>query len=129
MTEQIELPVLGTATVTPTGQIKKKKTTPTYTLFPQTEELEDNLGTLCMGYDAAAPQFLMTAKFEEMLAFLRAGRKVRISIPTGLAMVDDLMVYVNSATKHAASKAAQSPSLYLYHWDTACGNFRQTRAI
>lgn len=121
--------VLSTTAVTPTGVIKRKKTTPTYTLFPQTEELEDNLGTLCMGYDAAAPQFLMTAKFTEMLAFLRAGRKVRITIPNGLAMVDDLMVFVNNATKYAASKAVQTPSLYLYKWDSECGNFRQTRAI
>lgn len=129
MTQELKVTLLGTTTVTPTGSIKHKKVPPTYTLFPQTEELANNLGTLCMGYDAAAPQFLMTAKFEEMLAYLRAGRKVRITIPNGLAMVEDLMVYVNMATKFAASKAAQAPSLYLYQWDSSVGNFRQTRAI
>ena len=129
LTSEITLVNISSIDRIPTVLCKYWKVIPTYALLPQTLLLAGNQGYLCVGWDAFAPRFIMTEKYEEMLSYLRKGRKVRVTIPSDLALVDDLLVSILRATKYAASQAIQAPSLYFYTYDESFGNFRQTRIL
>lgn len=120
---------MSTTTVTPAGQVNKVRVIPTYALLPQTPTMDDNSGILCSGWDAFAPQFLMTAKFTELLAHIEAGRKVRISVYKIYRITDDILEHVIFAAKGAAKRSKQRPSLYIYSYDDQVGNFHKERVI
>ena len=111
------------------GVLTAPKTVPTYALLPNTPATIESRGFLCSGWDAIAPRFIMTALYKEMLDYLAEGRRVNILITTDWALIDDLMIPVNFATKRAAAKSRKPPALWYYTWDAVLGNFRKTRVL